>query len=63
LLISHRFSTISLADRVVVMDAGRIVETGTHQQLLDRNGSYANLYRMHRRDIADLEELNGDVTN
>jgi hypothetical protein len=55
-------AAVQLADRVIVMEGGRIVETGTHQELLDRNGNYANLYRMHRRDIADLEELDNDAS-
>ena len=44
--IAHRLSTIAAMDRLVVMDAGRIVEQGTHQQLLNNNGIYANLWKM-----------------
>jgi ATP-binding cassette subfamily B protein len=45
IVIAHRLSTIVDADRVVVVDAGRIVDTGTHTQLLNRGGLYAELYR------------------
>ncbi|MGA8115203.1 MAG: ABC transporter ATP-binding protein [Actinocatenispora sp.] len=43
--ISHRLSTVRTADRIVVLDAGRIVEQGTHRQLLDSSGRYAQLLR------------------
>lgn len=46
LLISHRFSTVRMADRVAVLDAGRIVETGTHDQLVEAGGQYAGLYAL-----------------
>jgi len=44
--IAHRLSTIQNADVIVVMDQGRIVETGKHDQLLQRNGIYRKLYEM-----------------
>ncbi|MHB1586532.1 MAG: lipid A export permease/ATP-binding protein MsbA [Acidiferrobacteraceae bacterium] len=46
LVIAHRLSTIERADRIVVLSKGRIVETGTHQELLDLGQSYAKLYRV-----------------
>jgi len=46
LVIAHRLSTVEKADRIIVLDAGRIVESGNHAQLLAKNGHYAALYRM-----------------
>jgi len=46
LVIAHRLSTIERADRIVVLAGGSIVETGTHAELLDKNGVYANLYHL-----------------
>ena len=46
LVIAHRLSTIMHADRIVVMEAGHIVESGSHAALLEQNGIYARLYRL-----------------
>jgi len=43
-VIAHRLSTIQAADQILVVDAGRIVERGTHQQLITGRGLYADLY-------------------
>jgi ATP-binding cassette subfamily B protein len=46
LLISHRFSTVRMADRIVVLEGGRLVEEGTHQQLIALGGRYAEMFEM-----------------
>ncbi len=52
ILISHRFSTVSMADRILVMERGRIVESGSHQDLIAKAGTYASLYDLHQRQRA-----------
>lgn len=49
ILISHRFSTVRLADRIVVINQGAILEQGTHQQLLSRKGLYATMFDLQSR--------------
>jgi ATP-binding cassette, subfamily B, bacterial MsbA len=49
-IIAHRLSTVEQADRIIVLDAGRIVESGTHQQLLALGGLYAQLHRLQFSD-------------
>ncbi|MCA9885977.1 MAG: ABC transporter ATP-binding protein, partial [Anaerolineae bacterium] len=50
LIIAHRLSTVRIAHRIAVVEAGKIVELGTHDELLAKNGLYAHLYGMQFRD-------------
>ncbi len=55
LLISHRFSTVRLADRILYLDDGRIQEDGTHEDLLARGGAYARLYRLQASQYQEMD--------
>ena len=53
-VIAHRLSTIQEADKIIVVDKGQIVEEGNHEQLLEKDGFYANLYRMQYKEVLKI---------
>ncbi|TIO49381.1 MAG: ABC transporter ATP-binding protein [Mesorhizobium sp.] len=56
LVIAHRLATIRGADRIIVLQNGEIVESGNHEQLMERNGLYARLYNMNYASFDDISE-------
>jgi subfamily B ATP-binding cassette protein MsbA len=56
-IVAHRLSTIKIADRIAVLDKGRLVELGSHDQLMQLNGLYARLYSRQFRDPEELSSL------
>jgi subfamily B ATP-binding cassette protein MsbA len=63
-IVAHRLSTIKIAHRIAVLDSGRIIELGTHQELMELNGMYARLYSMQFRDPEeDLAALQSALHN
>jgi ATP-binding cassette subfamily B protein len=59
LVIAHRLSTVMDADQILVMDHGRIVERGTHRELLERGGSYSQMWLLQQREEAEREKAEG----
>jgi ATP-binding cassette subfamily B protein len=61
--IAHRLSTLQRADRLVVLDRGQVVEEGTHDALMARQGAYYNLYQAQARNVdTDMDDAENDVS-
>ena len=58
IFISHRLSSATLADRVYMMEDGEIIEEGTHAELMDKNGKYAEMFRLQAKNYASGGENN-----
>jgi ABC-type multidrug transport system fused ATPase/permease subunit len=58
-LISHRFSTVRHADRICVLEGGRVVEIGSHDELMARGGRYRTMFDLQARRFRDAEDEEG----
>ncbi len=56
ILVSHRFSTVRRADRIVVLERGRVVEQGSHDELVTAGGRYAAMFALQAARFADITE-------
>ena len=61
ILISHRFSTVRHADRICVLEHGRVVELGTHDELMARGGRYRTMFDLQAQRFAEEEEAGLDA--
>jgi len=55
-LISHRFATVSMADRILVLEDGRLIEAGSHEELMASGGRYARMYELQHRQLREHAE-------
>jgi len=62
ILVSHRFSTVRLADRICVVEGGRVVELGTHTELIERGGRYATMFDLQASRFVEVDESGQEVT-
>jgi ATP-binding cassette subfamily B protein len=63
LVIAHRLSTIVDADQIVVMEAGRVIEAGTHQQLLERQQRYAQMWALQQQAEQNAQQTEASATS
>jgi ABC-type multidrug transport system fused ATPase/permease subunit len=61
ILISHRFSTVRLADRICVLEAGRMVELGTHDELMTLGGRYCTMFEMQASRFVEVDDQGEEV--
>ena len=55
-MIAHRLSTVMDADQLLVLDRGRIAERGTHRELVERGGTYAQMWALQQQEEAEREK-------
>ena len=61
ILVSHRFSTVRLADRICVVEGGRVIELGTHAELMALGGRYHTMYELQASRFVELDERGEEV--
>lgn len=63
LIVTHRIGSAKLADRIIVLDAGKIVDVGTHDELIARSGHYAKMWEHRHSGMKELKVKNANETS